>query len=108
MAELAALGKYLELPAKIEPQKCWRCGIDFPSTEDRCMNRHTAASGKTLQEDVREKGELEKLKFELGNIETLLAVLVEALAEDPLFKKRIGRLAREGVPHFIDLLEPIF
>ncbi len=105
VAELSALGKYRELPIKIEPIKCWRCGMDIPATEDRCTNCHAPASGKTLQEDVREKGELEKLKFELGNIETLLVVLVEALAEDPLLKKRISRLAREGVPPFIDLLE---
>jgi integrase len=107
VAELAALGKYTEVTVRIEPDKCWRCGMDIPATEDRCMNCHAPASGRTLQEDVREKGELENLKSELGNIETLLTVLVEALAEDPVLKKRIGNLARKGVPPFIDLLEPI-
>ncbi len=105
IAELAALGKYVELPIKIEPLKCWRCGMDIPAAEDRCMNCHAAASGKTLQEDVRETGELESLKSEMENIETLLAVLVEALADDPILKKRINRLAGDGRPPFIDLLE---
>ncbi len=49
VAELAALGKYLELPVKIEPVKCWRCGMDIPATEDKYMNCHAAASGRTLQ-----------------------------------------------------------
>ena len=80
--------------------------MDIPTTEDRCMNCHAPASGKTLQEDVREKGELDSLKFELSNIETLLAVLIEALAEDSVLKERIGNLARKGVPPFLDLLEP--
>lgn len=103
VAELAALGKHRELPVKIEPQKCWRCGTDIPTTEDKCMNCHAAAFGKTLHEDVREKGELENLKFELGNIETLLAVLVKALAEDPLLRRRIKKLSKKGVAPFIEL-----
>ncbi len=52
--------------------------MDIPATENRCVNCHAPISGKTLQEDVREKGELENLKFELANIETNPAVLVEA------------------------------
>ncbi|MDF1540219.1 MAG: hypothetical protein P1Q69_15095 [Candidatus Thorarchaeota archaeon] len=79
--------------------------MDIPVTEDRCMNSHAPVSGKTLQEDVREKGELESLKFELRNIETLLSVLVEALAEDPLLKRRIGQIAGKGIPLFADLLD---
>ncbi|MDF1541041.1 MAG: hypothetical protein P1Q69_19245, partial [Candidatus Thorarchaeota archaeon] len=70
------------------------------------MNCHAPASGKTLHEDVREKGELESPKFELGNIETLLTVLVKALGEDPVLKRRIDDLARKGVPPFLDFLEP--
>ncbi len=104
VAELAALGKYRELPVKIEPMKCWRCGMDIPATEDRCMNCHAAASGRTLQEDVREKGELEKLKCELGNVETLLEVLVEALADDPKLGSRIKKLSKKGVEPFIELV----
>jgi len=105
VAELAALGKYTEVPVRIEPNKCGRCGMDIPATEDRCMNCHAPASGKTLQEDLREKGELESLKLDLRNIETLLAVLLEALAEDSLLKERIRRLAQQGIPPFVDLLE---
>jgi len=105
-AELAALGVYQEADVKVEPKKCWRCGMDIPATEERCMNCHAPASGKTLQEDVREKGELEKLKFELGNIEALLAVLVEALVEHPMLRSRIKNLARKGVEPFMDLIEP--
>jgi hypothetical protein len=105
VAELAALGQFTEVSIRIEPDKCWKCGMDIPATEDRCMNCHAPASGKTLQEDLREKGELESLKLDLRNIETLLAVLLEALAEDSLLKERINRLAQQGIPPFIDLLE---
>ena len=50
--------------------------MDIPATEDRCLNCHAPVSGKTLQEDVREKGELDSLKFELRNVELLLEILV--------------------------------
>jgi hypothetical protein len=105
VAELAALGKYTEVPVRIEPDKCGRCGMDIPATEDRCMNCHAPISGKTLQEDLREKGELESLKFDLRNIETLLAVLLEALGEDPILKSRITKLSKKGREPFIGLLE---
>ncbi len=51
---------------------------------------------------MREKGDLEKLKFELGNIETLLTVLVEALALNPILSKRIKNLSKKGVEPFIE------
>jgi integrase len=105
VAELAALGKYTEVAVRIELDRCWRCGMDIPATEDRCMNCHAPASGKTLQEDVREKGELDTLKFELKNIEVLLEVLLKALSDDPMLKSRISSLARKGIPPFIDLLD---
>ncbi len=31
VAELAALGKYTEVSVRIEPDKCWRCGMDIPT-----------------------------------------------------------------------------
>jgi len=105
VAELTALGKYTDVFVRIEPDKCWRCGMDIPATEDRCMDCNAPASGKTLQEDVREKGELDTLKFELKNIEVLLEVLLKALTDDPMLRKRINQLAGNGVPPFIDLLE---
>ncbi|MBY8997613.1 MAG: hypothetical protein KGD60_07765, partial [Candidatus Thorarchaeota archaeon] len=81
------------------------CGIDIPDTEDRCLNCQAAVSGRTLQEDVREKGELENLKFQLGNVETLLTVLVQAISEDPKLKRHIKKLASKGMEPFIDLLD---
>lgn len=79
--------------------------MDIPVTENRGMNCHSPCSGKLLQDDVREIGELEHLKFELNNVKTLLAVIFDALGEDPMLRSRINKLARKGVPPFINLLE---
>jgi integrase len=104
-AELKALGIIKDVEVRVQLRKCWRCGTDVPTTEDHCMNCHASASGRTLQEDVREKGELEKLKFDLANIETELAVLVKALGENPKLRKIVKELGSRGVDGFIELLE---
>ena len=104
-AELAALGVVQEIETRVELKKCWQCGMDIPDTEDRCLNCQAAVSGKTLQEDVREKGELEDLKFQFRNMETMLMVLIQALGEDPKLREHIKVLASKGVEPFIELLE---
>ena len=103
--ELRALGIVKEIEVKIEPRKCWRCGVDIPDTEGHCTNCQAAVSGKTLFEDVLASSELEDLKFKLGNVETLLSVLVSAICEDSKLREHINALASKGLEPFIDLLE---
>lgn len=99
---------------------CEKCS--YPLTAD-ARKREYDAQKKRLSEELSEEfegqrremelrmdtledatNEIEQLKFQLGNVETLLSVLLQALSEDVRLKKHIEKLASKGVEPFIDLL----